>query len=114
MLLSDDIKSLKGIADKTAEAFYSAGLFNLNDLLHYFPRNYEGLKEISPIAAITGDGYVTLKGKVSSAVSSVYRNGKNMTQFSFSDQSGTARVSVFNMPWLKKSLFAGRKLIMRV
>ena len=114
MLLSDDIKSLKGIADKTAEAFYSAGLFNLNDLLHYFPRNYESLKEISPIAAITGDGYVTLKGKVSSAVSSVYRNGKNMTQFSFSDQSGTARVSVFNMPWLKKSLFAGRELIMRV
>ena len=114
MLLSDDIKSLKGIADKTAEAFYSAGLFNLNDLLHYFPRNYESLKEISPIAAIAGDGYVTLKGKVSSAVSSVYRNGKNMTQFSFSDQSGTARVSVFNMPWLKKSLFAGRELIMRV
>ncbi|MBQ9866463.1 MAG: ATP-dependent DNA helicase RecG [Lachnospiraceae bacterium] len=114
MLLSDDIKSLKGIADKTAESFYSAGLFNLNDLLHYFPRNYESLKEISPIAAIAGDGYVTLKGKVSSAVSSVYRNGKNMTQFSFSDQSGTARVSVFNMPWLKKSLFAGRELIMRV
>ena len=114
MLLTDDIKSLKGIADKTAEAFYSAGLFNLNDLLHYFPRRYESLSEIRPMAGISADGYYTLEGRVSGEASSVYRNGKNMVQFGFSDGSGSARVTVFNMPWLKKSLFPGRELLMRV
>ena len=114
MLLTDDIKVLKGIADKTAEAFYSAGLFNLNDLLHYFPRRYEALDEIRPIAGINGDGYVTLSGRVNGNPAIIYRNGKSMLQFFFSDASGSGRVSVFNMPWLKKSIFNGREMIMRV
>ncbi len=114
MLLTDDIKTLKGIADKTAEAFYSAGLFNLNDLLHYFPRRYESLGEIRPMAGINADGYVTLSGSVSGQPSMVYRNSKSMLQFTFADGSGSGRVTVFNMPWLKKSLFPGREIIMRV
>ncbi len=114
MLLSDDIKVLKGIADKTAEAFYSAGLFNLNDVLHYLPRSYERLSEIKLLSAIECDGKVTLSGRVSSEACLIRRGGRSILQFSFSDESGSARVSVFNMPWLKKSIFPGRKIIMNV
>ncbi len=113
MLITDDIKKLKGIGEKTAEAFYSAGLFNINDLLHYFPRTYEKMSEIQPLSTISGEGRVTLCGKAASEANVIYRNGRSMLQFGFEDESGRARVTVFNMPWLKKSIFTGKPLLMR-
>ena len=43
-----NIQQLKGIGEKTAVPFAKAGIFNIEDLLRYYPRAYEIYE--SPVA----------------------------------------------------------------
>ncbi|MCR5251065.1 MAG: ATP-dependent DNA helicase RecG [Lachnospiraceae bacterium] len=114
MLLSDPLTSLKGIGEKTAQGFHALGLFCINDLLHYFPRDYDSISEITPMAAIRTDGRYTLHGKVTGGASVFRKNGRSLLQFGFSDGTAQAKVTVFGMPYLKKSVFPGREMILNV
>ncbi|MBR5421257.1 MAG: ATP-dependent DNA helicase RecG [Lachnospiraceae bacterium] len=114
MLITDGIEKLKGIGEKTAPAFHAAGIFSIADLLYHYPRSYEKLGEICPMGSIKKDGRYTLAGKVLSPASVFYKNGKSILQFSFGDDSGKGRVSLFGMPYLKKNFEPGRRLILQV
>ena len=39
--LNKDVKFIKGVGPARAELLNSIGIFNLKDLITYFPRNYE-------------------------------------------------------------------------
>ena len=38
--VSDDIISLKGVGEKTATLYRHIGIDNIDELIHYFPRDY--------------------------------------------------------------------------
>ena len=39
MLLNDDITTIKGIGEKTAEGYRKLGISTVKDLIYYFPRD---------------------------------------------------------------------------
>ena len=41
MKYSEDIINLKGIGEKTAKLFYKTGVHTIEELLHYYPRDYQ-------------------------------------------------------------------------
>ena len=66
MNLKDDITKIRGIGEKSAEAFYAAGIYTVNGLLHYFPRNYSSMPEAVKIKDITREGRQIYEGPVAS------------------------------------------------
>ncbi|MBR3525860.1 MAG: ATP-dependent DNA helicase RecG [Lachnospiraceae bacterium] len=110
--LSDPLTELKGIGDKTAQAFTAAGILSVNDLLHHFPASYERLPELRPMAEISREGKVCVCGRASGFAALFHKNGRSLLQFPFEDGSARAKVTVFGMPYLKKQIVPGRELLL--
>ena len=53
--LNTDVRYIKGIGEKKAQALNKLGVFSLYDLISYFPRKYEDRSVYKPIA-LTADG----------------------------------------------------------
>lgn len=112
MNLTDDIRSIKGIGEKTALLFSKASVFCVNDLVHYFPRNYLKMPQICDINnAIIGESAV-LKVKIISSPIIFKKGYKQILSFKATDSSNNIIVYYFGMPYLKKELYSGRELML--
>ena len=45
---TEPLTTLKGIGEKTEKLFAKVGIYNLQQLLHYYPRDYDCYAERSP------------------------------------------------------------------
>ena len=45
MKASDDIMSLKGIGEKTAKLFHKVGIYEIWQLIEYYPRDYQSFSK---------------------------------------------------------------------
>jgi ATP-dependent DNA helicase RecG len=109
--LKDDIKSVKGIGEKTALLLSKASVFCVNDLLHYFPRNYSYVPESCPISDLSESGNVIVTAKVVTAPRVYSSGGKSILSFDISDKSDIMHVYYFGMPYLKNNFKVGMECI---
>lgn len=47
---TEPLTTLKGIGEKTEKLFAKVGIYNLQQLLHYYPRDYDCYAERFPFA----------------------------------------------------------------
>lgn len=59
-----EVKFLKGVGPKKAEALNEIGITTIADLLYHFPRRYLDRSQLTPIAGVTIGAEVTVIGKV--------------------------------------------------
>lgn len=110
MQLDDNIRSLKGVGEKTAQLLNGAGIHSLMDLILYFPRDYERITEMDP-HALDGDEKFLVRGEYVSASRPVRtRTGKTMTTLNFASNQGPVKAMYFNMPYIAKSFQAGQSV----
>ncbi len=109
--LKDDIKSVKGIGEKTALLLSKASVFCVNDLLHYFPRNYSYIPETCPISNLSESGNVIVTAKVITAPKVYSSAGKTILSFDISDRTDIMHVYYFGMPYLKNNFKIGLECI---
>ena len=72
MNVYDDIVSLKGVGPKTKELLNQCNIYNILDLLLYFPRDYEKTYYCDDISKITNEDKVLIKAKVKSIKKDAY------------------------------------------
>ena len=111
--LTDQITVLKGIGEKSAALFGRLGVETVEDLLRFYPRDYDKIEEVSPIAELRDNSRAVVRGTIVKGVSE--RKAGRMT-ISFSqaaDESGTLQLSFFNMPYMKKMLKKGSLYYLR-
>lgn len=111
--LTDPVTILKGIGDKSAALFRRVGVENLEELLRFYPRDYDRIEEVSLISELKDNSRVVVRGTICSGVSE--RKAGRMT-ISFSqaaDESGKIQLSFFNMPYMKKMLKKGSVYYLR-
>ena len=60
----NDIRSIKGIGEKRAQALNKLGVFSLFDLISYFPRRYEDRSSLKPIALVQNGETVCISAVV--------------------------------------------------
>ena len=48
----ESLRTLKGIGEKTEKLFERAGVGNLNQLLHYYPRDYDSYEQTVPLGMV--------------------------------------------------------------
>lgn len=121
MKLTDDITSIKGIGEKTAGLFHKLGIFHIKDLLLHFPRDYDEWKEPVSIAecisSCTGNGKASEVHAVKATIvktAATRRTGRlTITTLTVQDTTGSMDIVFYNMPYLSKTLLAGKTYVFR-
>lgn len=108
MELHDDIRSLKGIGPKKAEALARLNIRTLEDLIYFLPRDYEDRRNISKISGLTEGETAVIRAKVTLAVCDTLRRGrKQIFRLLVTDDTGSLEIVFFNAKYLKNTFRTG-------
>lgn len=114
MKLTDEITNIKGIGEKTAAFYHKLDIYTVNDLIQYYPRDYEEWKGILSISELCTDLVQTIRATVISTPQTVHiRRNMSITTVQVRDASGSCELTYFNMPFMKNALQPGRQYILR-
>ena len=106
--LDTDIRYCKGIGEKKALLFNKLGVFNVRDLVSYFPRKYEDRSSFKPIA-LTCDGETVCINALAAEDARLVRirRGLELVKFRVVDESGSVDITFFNQPYIKNNIHRG-------
>ncbi|MBR5932142.1 MAG: ATP-dependent DNA helicase RecG [Lachnospiraceae bacterium] len=109
-----ELTALKGIGEKTGELFHKLGISNVEELLQFFPRDYELFTPPVTIGEIGFRTFATIRGTFTQSL--FQRRIKKMTittaQFK-DDVGGQIRVCYFNAPFMKDAITPGELYILK-
>ena len=109
------ISSLKGIGEKTAKSFARSGITTVEELLDYYPRDYEEYQQPVLTSEVHPDGteVVSIMGRVDGPVNARRIRGMVLVTVSVSDPGGTMTATWFNALFMKNNLTAGSTYVFR-
>lgn len=113
MKSSSDIGSLKGIGDKTKSLFHRLGVYQIENLIRYYPRGFEIYEDPVPISEVEEGKINTIAGSVFGRISVSGNRSIQITALNLKDLTGTIKVLWFRMPFLRNTLSKGGMLILR-
>ena len=103
--IHENITALRGIGQKRADAFRTLGLYQVEDLLHYYPRAYEDRTVCKKILELKDGDTVCIRAR---AVSNIRENRirKNLTVCTLrvSDGTGFLELVWFNNRFIKNMI----------
>lgn len=103
--LDDDIKFIKGVGEKRAELFQKLGIYSVNSLIRYYPRNYQDWSEKTMVDNCQSNTEVCIKATLITPVREhMIRKGMTLYKCSFTDGKTVIKVTIFNNKYLAKSL----------
>ena len=109
----NELLSLKGIGPKTAGALERLGIYRVEDLLHYYPRDYELYGAPKPLYQLTPGQTEAVEGVlVREPVLNLYR-GMRIVNAYLADMTGRLQLSWYNMPYIKGALKTGQRYVFR-
>ena len=111
--MNKELRELKGVGEKTEKLFQIIGVRDTEDLLRYYPRDYETYEEPTPVSGLEEGTIASIRGSV---VTGVYVNQVRNLQvvtITAADESGRIPVVWFNMPYLRSTLKKGSVFIFR-
>ena len=109
----NELLSLKGIGPKTAGALERLGIYRVEDLLHYYPRDYELYGAPKPLYQLTPGQTEAVEGVlVREPVLNLYR-GMRIVNAYLADMTGRLQLSWYNMPYIKGALKIGQRYVFR-
>lgn len=108
-----EVNKLKGVGEKTSKALYSISIGNVNDLLNYFPREYEFRGEYKTVEQM-------INGEMASFIGEVYafHPYKKISRFKgygkivFKNGNDFVTGVWFNQPYIYKTFFIGEKIFL--
>lgn len=99
-----DIKTLKGVGEKTAALFQKLNIATAEELVCYYPRDYEQFSEPVSLTEAPDGELTAVVGKIAGNVATRHVRGLSITTFQASCEGGVLHLTYFNMPYLKNSL----------
>ena len=108
--LKQNVKYIKGVGPNRAELLNHLGISTLEDLITYYPREYEDRSEAREIATLT-EGEEALIEAVIVAKMSEFRMRKGLTLYKLlvRDETATCQLTWYNQPYLKNKFLIGEK-----
>lgn len=106
---AQSLETLPGVGPARKKALLRLGLSNVDELLDYFPREYEDRTILPCISAITGEAPVCFEAMVTEPFStSRIRKGMDLTKGKVADQTAQVALTFFNQAYITQSLVYGR------
>jgi len=113
MNLTTPIIELKGIGEKSAKLLNKLGIFDVGNLLEYYPRDYERFEPLAPIAECRVGEVVAFRGMITAGPTVRTVRRLTIINFTVADATGEAALTFFNMPYLKNTLRKGGCYVFR-
>ena len=107
-MLSDSVMDISGVGPKTATLLEYVGIKTVQDLLQYYPRDYEDRSKIKDIASLVEGERVCVKVRPCGRILSI-RKGKSMQKVTVADDTGELHITWFNHDYLVRSFDANRE-----
>ncbi len=110
--LNTDIRFIKGVGEKRANAFNKMSVYNLWDLIYFFPRTYEDRREVKCISDLNAGEVCCIKALCTSTLTQK-RIKKNISLCGFraSDRTGVIFVKWFTNPNVKINIQKGEEFV---
>lgn len=108
-----DIRTLKGVGEKTAALFEKLHVYTAEELASYYPRDYEQFSVPVPLDQAPVEEVTAVEGRLAGNVATRHVRGLSLTTFDVSCEGGSLHMTYFNMPYLKNSLKRGQPYIFR-
>ena len=109
----NNLKSLKGVGEKTAELLNKLGIFSIEDLIFYYPRKFDLYMEPVKIENADVGKVSSIEGSFISRPSIIRKGRFNIVTGVFSDNSNMINVKWFNSPYMAASITPGKNIILR-
>ncbi|MFQ6082927.1 MAG: ATP-dependent DNA helicase RecG [Candidatus Aminicenantia bacterium] len=106
------VENIKGIGQKRAVLLKKSGIFNVEDLLYYFPFRYEDRRRIWKIADLETNQNAAVKGKIVARNSSISpRKRIHILKAVMTDGENKLGLIWFNQPFLAKLIKKGEEIV---
>ena len=108
------ITAFKGIGEKTAGLFHKLNIETAEDLIHFYPRDYEYFSEPTEPSEAVLEEIVSVSGTICGNITTRHIRGLSITNFDVDCIGGSMlHMTYFNMPYLKNSLKTNTRYIFR-
>lgn len=109
--IKNSIQYLKGVGPKKSQLLNRLDIETIEDLIYFFPRNYEDRREIKRIIDLE-DGEKTNIEVILISNPSLYKPNKRITitKIMAQDETGNVQLVWFNQPYIAKQLNQGEKI----
>lgn len=107
------IRTLKGVGEKAEHLFKKIGVETIEDLLHYYPRNYDIYEAPEKIESLCMTKMTAVEGIIEKTPAVRRIKNLQIVATSIRDATGSLPVIWFNMPFLQKSLRGGSRYVLR-
>lgn len=105
-----ELKELKGVGPKSLESLNLLGINSVDDLVRFYPYRYNVYKPVD-IRNCIDNSTITIVGRVVSKPSFFRGNKvKSIIRFKFETSNNIINVTVFNQPYIIKSLSLNKEL----
>ena len=105
-----ELEKIKGLGDKYIKLLNSLNIYNVQDLLMYYPFRYD-IYKLSDISLAKDKESVTVLGRVDSVPISRYiRSRLNVLSFRVFTGNKLVNVSIYNRAFMKRNLTPGREV----
>ena len=111
-MLQKNLEKVLKTTKKHLGKLSSLGVNTVEDLLLYFPRDYNDTREFTKIRDIIPNEVNTIKGKLTSLFNISTKFGKKITRGVFTDSTGSIEVVWFNQPHLTRMLPRNQEIIL--
>jgi len=110
MDLNNDVKYVKGVGPNRVVLLNKLGIYTLQDLITYYPRDYEDRSKPKLINAVEDGEEALIEGYVISKMLEL-KVRKNLVIYKLiiRDETGPCTITWYNQPYLKKMFTVGNK-----
>jgi len=111
MNLSDDVKFVKGVGPNRVKLLNKLNIYSLEDLITYYPRDYEDRSKPKRIADTVDGEEVLIEAIVTSKMREIRTYRKNMTIYKLivRDETDSCELVWYNQSYLKNMFQMGKK-----
>ena len=113
MRIDDNITTMKGIGEKTAENFYKLGIYTIRDLLAFYPRSFMTFEPVTEISTMSETGTAAIIGTVQRVSRPLRIRSLFLQNIQILSGKHTVKLTFFNMPYIAKVLKEGTTHVFR-
>lgn len=105
---------VKGIGEKTLRLFHKLNLYTVQDLLYYFPKDYDSFEEPKKLSLCHGGEIVTIRARIPNQNMELRKAGRYLLfRFYLLEEGKKVEITYFNMGFLKNVFHPGDEFIFR-
>ncbi|MBE6161755.1 MAG: ATP-dependent DNA helicase RecG [Firmicutes bacterium] len=105
-----ELTDVKGVGDKTIKVLNKLGIYDINDLINYYPFRYQ-IYDIKKLSEVDSSDTVVINAKVETNAN-VYYIKRNLNRLTFKAVSDNIlfNVTIFNRAFMKQHIIAGKEI----